>query len=147
MILFSVVSDYIYTLDLTTFVWTPHNKIPEPTGPRANHTGLNTVCDFIYQMLTLLYILTAVLVNDTSLFIMFGKRKSSTNASFVAVNSILVLDVKDRTSLSFLDSYPLTKDADPVITTTSNASGLSGGAIAGIVVGIVAAVYNNQGLF
>ncbi|KAG2213447.1 hypothetical protein INT47_009121 [Mucor saturninus] len=111
-----IVRDYIYTLDLTKFSWTAHNKLPEPMGPRANHS--------------------AVLVNDTRLFIMFGKRRSATNTSFVATDSILVLNVKDRAAPVFLDNYPHPSGEDD-----SFSSGLAGGAIAGIITIIAFVLY------
>lgn len=78
-------------------------------------------------------------MNDIRLFIMFGKRKSATNDTFVATDSILVLNVKDRSALDFLDNYPHATDED-LSTNDSFFRGLTGGAIAGIVIGCVAFV-------
>jgi hypothetical protein len=68
---------------------------------------------------------------------MFGKTKSdvATSNMLAATNSILVLDVRDRSSLSFLDNYPVSDDLD-----TPASTNISGGAIAGIVVGTLAGV-------
>jgi hypothetical protein len=92
--------------------------------------------------------LLAVLVNQTSLFILFGLDKDAN-----PTNDLLVLDVRDVNNISFASTFPF----DNTIATsgngtanTSNSSGggsLSTGAIAGIAVGGVAAVSRRFSLF
>ncbi|KAI7893857.1 uncharacterized protein EV154DRAFT_600475 [Mucor mucedo] len=122
--------DYLFDLDLNTFTWSVYNRPSDSLGPRAFHS--------------------AVLVNETSLLIMFGK-KASAAGPLVAANNIMVLNVTDRSLLTSLDTYPNPMDVDLTKNTTTNegqsesqfdgeSKGLSGGAIAGIVIGIVALV-------
>ncbi|KAG2213443.1 hypothetical protein INT47_009117 [Mucor saturninus] len=122
--------DYLFDLDLNTFTWSVYNRPSDSLGPRAFHS--------------------AVLVNETSLLIMFGK-KASAAGPLVAANNIMVLNVTDRSLLTSLDTYPNPIDVDLTKNTTNNegqsesqfdgqSKGLSGGAIAGIVIGIVALV-------
>lgn len=66
----------------------------------------------------------AVLVDNTSLFILFGLTKEMTTT-----NTMLILDIRNISSLEFSETYPL-----------SGSSGLSKGAIAGIAVGVVVLV-------
>ncbi|KAI9273810.1 hypothetical protein EDC94DRAFT_644130 [Helicostylum pulchrum] len=108
--------DYVFTLNLETHTWIPHDIVAPAgiPGPRYYHS--------------------AVLVDDTSLFILFGmtKEKSTTN-------TMLVLDVRNISSLAFSETYPL---SDSRVTLSDNSlsglsSGLSSGAIAGISVGAV----------
>ncbi|GAA5811628.1 hypothetical protein MFLAVUS_005068 [Mucor flavus] len=98
--------DYIYTLNLETHTWIAHD-ITAPAnvpGPRYYHS--------------------AVLVDNTSLFILFGLTKEMTTT-----NTMLILDIRNISSLEFSETYPL-----------SGSSGLSKGAIAGIAVGVVVLV-------
>ncbi|KAG2230227.1 hypothetical protein INT48_002097, partial [Thamnidium elegans] len=108
--------DYLYTLNLETHTWTPHdiNAPVGSPGPRYYHS--------------------AVLVDDTSLFIFFGMTKEK-----AATNTMLVLDLRNISSLAFSDTYPL---SDSSVTLSDNylngrSNDLSSGAIAGIAVGIV----------
>ncbi|KAI7893869.1 uncharacterized protein EV154DRAFT_549554 [Mucor mucedo] len=128
-------ADYLYTLNLITFRWSVYDRPPDSIGPRAHHS--------------------AVLVNGTSLFIMFGQKKSETANALVTANDMMVLNVTDLPSLTSLSTYPKSVNGDSTTNKTSTdgqsgsqsdsqsdtqSKGLSGGAIAGIVVGIVAVV-------
>ncbi|KAI7893905.1 uncharacterized protein EV154DRAFT_500389 [Mucor mucedo] len=110
-----LVSDYVYNLDLRNFTWLSYNKPSGSIGPRAFHS--------------------AVLVNGTNLFIMFGKKKQGYWSRIVAANEIMVLNITSMSFLEALSRYPSPITAVPVSTTT--VSGLAGGAIAGIVVGSI----------
>ncbi|KAI9273811.1 hypothetical protein EDC94DRAFT_689831 [Helicostylum pulchrum] len=117
--------DYVYTLNLETHTWISHD-ITAPVGspgPRYYHS--------------------AVLVDDTSLFILFGMTKDKT-----ATNTMLVLDLRNISSLSFSETYPLSNlsvassdnsssVASPDNSSSGISSGISSGAIAGIAVGAV----------
>ncbi|KAG2213478.1 hypothetical protein INT47_009152 [Mucor saturninus] len=110
-----LVSDYVYNLDLKNFTWLSYKNPTGSIGPRAFHS--------------------AVLVNGTNLFIMFGKEKGYLLSRLIAANDIMVLNV---TSMSFLDTlsrYPSPVTAAFVSKTT--VGGLSSGAISGIVVGSI----------
>ncbi|KAG2207697.1 hypothetical protein INT47_011817 [Mucor saturninus] len=111
--------DYMFDLDLNTLTWTVINKPTNSLGPRAFHS--------------------AVLVNGTSLFIMFGKKDPETAGSLVAANDIMVLNVTDRNAITSLNIYPNPTNGDPA-SNGGQSKGLSGGAIAGIVVGVVAVI-------
>lgn len=92
---------------------------------------------------------SAVLVNQTSLFIMFGLDKDAN-----PTNDLLILDVRNSNNISFANHFPFDIDAASTSSnvssnssnSTSSASGsgstggLSTGAIAGIAVGGVVAV-------
>jgi hypothetical protein len=94
---------------------------------------------------------TAVLVNNTSLFILFGMTQT-TNLT----NDLLVLDVRNVNNLAFADRYPFdqtgsssTVNNDTKSTTTSSSgshssNGLGTGAIVGIAVGCAIAVSHRQ---
>ncbi|KAG2207695.1 hypothetical protein INT47_011815 [Mucor saturninus] len=137
-------ADYLYTLNLVTFNWTIYDNPPNSIGPRVFHS--------------------AVLVNDTTLFIMFGRKKSETADALVASNDIMVLNVTDMSFPSSLDTYPAPlngvtatnktntngqsdgqsdSQSDSQSNSQSDAyesNGLSTGAIVGIVVGSVAVI-------
>lgn len=85
---------------------------------------------------------TAVLVNHTSLFILFGVNNNS-----VQTNELLILDVTDTQSIQFTTSYSSDHEYSNSPSSSSNTStvestnqGLSKGAIAGIAVGCAAVV-------
>lgn len=82
---------------------------------------------------------------------MFGKKIAETSNTLVAANDIMVLNVTDLLSLASLSTYPIpingnsttnqtSADSQSGGDSTSQSKGLSGGAIAGIVIGCVAAV-------
>ncbi|CAO0796622.1 unnamed protein product [Mucor circinelloides] len=118
------VQDYCYTLNIPKMTWRMHT-LAAPlgiSGPRSHHS--------------------AVLVNDTSLFIMFGLDKDGN-----PTNDLLILDVADVNSISFLSTFPKINNSSTSNTngTTSNGDnnsntpkqegGLSTGATIGIAVG------------
>ncbi|KAI7887680.1 uncharacterized protein EV154DRAFT_520401 [Mucor mucedo] len=111
--------DYMFDLDLNTLTWTVINRPTNSSGPRAFHS--------------------AVLVNGTSLFIMFGKKNPETAGSLVAANDIMILNVTDRNAITSLNTYPNPTNNDSA-SNGGQSKGLSGGAIAGIVVGVVALI-------
>ncbi|KAG2207696.1 hypothetical protein INT47_011816 [Mucor saturninus] len=133
-------ADYLYTLNLVTFRWTAYERPANSIGPRVYHS--------------------AVLVNGTTLFIMFGRKKSETADALVAANDIMLLNVTNMSFLSSLDTYPAPTIVDSATNQTSTkgqsdsqsdnqsdsqsdaheSKGLSTGAIVGIVVGIVAVI-------
>ncbi|GAN04049.1 hypothetical protein MAM1_0054d03508 [Mucor ambiguus] len=117
------VQDYCYTLDIGTLVWTAHSlsAISPNIGPRFYHN--------------------AVLVNNTALFILFGK----TTGKHDTTNNVSVLDVRNVSAIQFSDHFPLEGEESTAMTTENNAKesdsvGPSSGAIAGIIVGAIAAV-------
>ncbi|KAG2213448.1 hypothetical protein INT47_009122 [Mucor saturninus] len=115
--------NYVYTLNVQTLTWTSHNiDVPSSiSGPRYYHA--------------------AVLVNETSVFIMFGKPK----VGIAATDSVLVLDARNASAIAYSPTYPLAELAKPLAEPTyalvdskeENAS-ISTGAIVGIVVGVLA---------
>ncbi|KAF1807799.1 hypothetical protein V8B55DRAFT_1375469 [Mucor lusitanicus] len=116
------VQDYCYTLDIENRVWTAHslNANSPNIGPRYYHN--------------------AVLINDTALFILFGKTTAKDTT-----NNVAVLDVRNVSAIQFSDHFPLTGEGSTAMATEDNTkenapAGLSSGAIAGIIVGAVAAV-------
>ncbi|KAI7887676.1 uncharacterized protein EV154DRAFT_573583 [Mucor mucedo] len=141
-------ADYLYTLNLIAFRWTAYDRPSNSIGPRVYHS--------------------AVLVNDTTLFIMFGRKKSETADALVAANDIMLLNVTNMSFFSSLDTYPAPTIVDPATNQTSTkgqadgqsdsqsdnqsnsqsnnqsdaheSKGLSTGAIVGIVVGSVAVI-------
>ncbi|KAG2213479.1 hypothetical protein INT47_009153 [Mucor saturninus] len=124
-------ADYLYTLNLRSYRWSVYDRPPDTIGPRAFHS--------------------AVLVNGTSLFIMFGRVKSEKTGLLVPTNDIMVLNVTDLSSLTSFSTFPNPVDLNSSAnkTTTGGQSndqpgdqskGISGGAIAGIVVGSVAVI-------
>ncbi|KAG2230226.1 hypothetical protein INT48_002096, partial [Thamnidium elegans] len=142
------VMDYCYTLNVPTLTWRYHNLAAPAgfSGPRSHHS--------------------AVLVNNTSLFILFGLNKDATRT-----NELLILDVRNVDNLTFATTFPF----DNVVDTTENNTtvgntggdtssgnnntdnkhkeGLGKGAIAGIAVGgviagallVLALVYYSRG--
>ncbi|GAA5798706.1 hypothetical protein HPULCUR_004111 [Helicostylum pulchrum] len=108
---------------------------------------LATFCLYVLTRLFFnLKIQLAVLVDDTSLFILFGMTKDKT-----ATNTMLVLDLRNISSLSFSETYPLSNlsvassdnsssVASPDNSSSGISSGISSGAIAGIAVGAVVLV-------
>lgn len=97
--------------------------------------------------------ITAVLVNNTSLFILFGLNKDATRT-----NELLILDVRNVNNLTFATTFPFDNIVDTAGNSTTGGTaggntssgnnsigdghkeGLSTGAIAGIAVGGVIAV-------
>ncbi|CAO0796621.1 unnamed protein product [Mucor circinelloides] len=116
------VQDYCYTLDIGDRVWTAHllDATSPTVGPRYYHN--------------------AVLIDDTALFILFGKTTAK-----LTTNNVAVLDVRNVSAIKFSDQFPL--EGEPTAFAARNdasndngSSGLSPGTMAGIIVGIVAAV-------
>ncbi|KAK4516915.1 uncharacterized protein ATC70_000242 [Mucor velutinosus] len=119
------VQDYCYTLNVPKMTWRMHT-LTAPlgvSGPRSHHS--------------------AVLVNGTNLFIMFGLDLSGN-----PTNDLMILDVADVNTISFLSAFPNINNSSASNTngTTSNGNngsntlsqgrgGLSTGAIIGIAVG------------
>ncbi|KAI7887677.1 uncharacterized protein EV154DRAFT_573588 [Mucor mucedo] len=144
ILMYGVSADYLYTVNLITFNWTVYDNPSNSIGPRVFHS--------------------AVLVNDTTLFIMFGRKKSETADALVASNDIMVLNVTDMSLLTSLDTYPAPLIGDTVTNKTNTNGqadgrldgqsdsqansqsdadkhkGLSAGAITGIAVGSVAVI-------
>lgn len=91
----------------------------------------------------MIYFWIAVLVNDTSLFILFGLDKDGN-----PTNDLLILDVKDVDSISFASTFPIissSSSSNNGINSTNksdeaNSDGLSTEATVGIAVGCGAVV-------
>ncbi|KAL9558744.1 hypothetical protein MBANPS3_000730 [Mucor bainieri] len=116
------VQDYCYTLDIETHVWTAHslNAVSPNIGPRFYHN--------------------AVLVDDSALFILFGKTTGQRDTT----NNVAVLDVRNVSAIQFSDHFPLDGGRSTTMVTENDtkedtSAGLSSGAIAGIIVGALAA--------
>ena len=83
------------------------------------------------------------MVNDTSLFILFGLNKDGN-----PTNDLLILDVKDINSISFASTFPIISNSSSSSNGTNstnksdeaNSDGLSTGATVGIAVGCGAVV-------
>ncbi|GAA5808438.1 hypothetical protein MFLAVUS_001829 [Mucor flavus] len=142
------VMDYCYTLNVPTMKWRYHNLAAPAgvSGPRSHHS--------------------AVLVNNTSLFILFGLNKDATRT-----NELLILDVRNVDNLTFATTFPFDNVVDTAGNSTTGGTaggntssentnagdnhkeGLSTGAIAGIAVGgviagallVLALVYYSRG--
>ncbi|KAF1796000.1 hypothetical protein V8B55DRAFT_1468748 [Mucor lusitanicus] len=116
------VQDYCYTLNVPKMTWRMHT-LAAPlgvSGPRSHHS--------------------AVLVNDTSLFIMFGLDKDGN-----PTNDLMILDVADVNAISFLSTFPKINNSSTSNTNgtlsngnrDSNASNQGGGGLStGVIVGI-----------
>lgn len=97
---------------------------------------MSVVYHFVYSILYE----KAVLIDDTALFILFGKTTAK-----LTTNNVAVLDVRNVSAIKFSDQFPL--EGEPTAFAARNdasndngSSGLSPGTMAGIIVGIVAAV-------
>ena len=128
-----VVSDFCYTLNLSSMNWTEHTELysTNSLAPRSNHSGKQWVSQ-VYtgkRQDTTDHFSLAVLI-ETTIFILFGLGSDNQDASHM-----LAIDVQDPTMLAFIDHY------------TSNKSKLSTGAIVGIVIGCVVALVKSQSLF
>lgn len=93
----------------------------------------------LHAVYTHLLHLKAVLVNNTALFILFGKTSANDTT-----NNVAVLDVRNVSAIQFSDQFPLEGGSTALATETEAKAddpvGLSSGAIAGIIVGAIAAV-------
>ncbi|KAI7889417.1 uncharacterized protein EV154DRAFT_514617 [Mucor mucedo] len=101
--------NYVFTLNVETLTWISHDiDIPSTiSGPRFYHS--------------------AVLVDETSVFIMFGKPRVGVSTT----DNVLVLDARNASAIAYSTIYPL---AD----LKKEKTGISTGAIVGIVVGVLA---------
>ncbi|KAI9356054.1 hypothetical protein BD770DRAFT_390342 [Pilaira anomala] len=112
------VMDYCYTLNVPTMTWKYHNLAAPAgvSGPRSHHS--------------------AILVNNTSLFIIFGLDKDGKRS-----NQLSVLDVRDANNITFANTFPFDNPTGNNGDGTKNKDkdGLGAGAIAGIAIGGVIA--------
>lgn len=136
------VQDYCYTLDIEDRVWTAHSldAVGPNIGPRYYHNGKKRDCvDLLACCVYSFPHFKAVLVNNAALFILFGK--TSANGT---TNNVSVLDVRNVSAIQFSDQFPLEGGSTALATENEAKSdepaGLSSGAIAGIIVGAIAAV-------
>lgn len=133
--------DYCYTLNVPTMAWKYHNLAAPAgvSGPRSHHSGIlffTGKSKKLYK-LTILNLFIAVLVNNTSLFIIFGLDKDGKRS-----NQLSVLDVRDANNITFANTFPFDNPTGNTGagTESKDKDGLGAGAIAGIAIGGVIAV-------
>ncbi|KAG1043422.1 hypothetical protein G6F43_011655 [Rhizopus delemar] len=127
------VTDYCYTLNLDTNTWTEQVNVSVPTSVTANGAR---------------FAHAAVLVN-TTLFILFGKDINGSPSP-----NLLTFDISNTSNIQYTTTYPFISP-DSSSSSSNNSSGssgiipsmntiqsgeLSGGAKAGIAIGVVAGV-------
>lgn len=124
--------------------WTFHD-LAAPTvesyAPRSQHSGISLKRDLKNLTAYKFYYGIAVLVNDTSLFILFGREIGG-----AVITQLLVLDVRNVSNIMFAKKFPFDDSTSEKNGTNiskddnGDEERLSIGAIVGIAVGGIAVV-------
>ncbi|CAO3688194.1 unnamed protein product [Rhizopus stolonifer] len=137
------VSDFCYTLSLTTNLWTEQVNISVPTavssnGARFGHSRM--IKQFTREIKLIICIFCIAVLVNTTLFIIFGRDINGSPSP-----NLLTFDVSDISNIQYISEYPLDSTDSSNSTGSGSYAGyaqssLTGGAKAGIAVGCVVGV-------